>query len=107
MRNGDFLGSACERDLALIELDCKVGDQSLERLLQQALVFGLSRLEPGAIVVEREVHEKLHRFTTETLEVGVAHGCNLSAVLVLASLLRGFHRLFFVHVVPVAVPAGR
>ena len=38
------------------------GDERLQRLLEEPLVVGLARLEPGLVVVRGEVGEELDRF---------------------------------------------
>ena len=57
-----------ERDPARPERLVERDAQRLERVLEESLVVGLSRLEPGALVVLGQVGEELDRLAPEALE---------------------------------------
>ena len=57
-----------ERDAARLEALGERGDERLQRLLEEPLVIGLARLEPGPVVVRGEVGEELDRFGGEAAE---------------------------------------
>src|SRR4029078_12993464 len=56
------------RPAAGLQSFCERRDHGLEGLLEEPLVLGLARLEPGPVVVHGEVRQELDRVGTEAAE---------------------------------------
>ncbi len=70
-----------ERDASGSEAIGERGDERFQRLLEEPLVVGLAWLEPGPVVVRREVGEELDRFGEKPLNGGDATAIGSSLAL--------------------------